>query len=214
MKDLWIAGGSGAALEVWAVARALEASRPQPWRLRGFLVIGGAPEFDLEGLEARGESEFLAEADPAGCLVTLGLGDPALREKVACAYAARGFGFASLVHPSAIIGPACEVGSGSVLMAQAVLETHVHVGAHALLNVGSSIAHNGRLGDCCNLGPGARLAGWVRLGDRCDLGVGSCVRPRVSLGSDTRVGAGAAVVGDHPGSATLAGVPARPLPAR
>ncbi len=210
MQDLWIVGGSGAALEVWAVARAMEAASPQPWKLRGFLVIDGAPEFDPEGLEVQDESAFLAGPPTASALVVVGLGEPSLRERVARTYASKGLHFATLVHPSAVVGPACSLGEGTVLMAQAVLETHVNVGDHALLNVGCSIAHNGTLGACCSLGPGVRLAGWVTLGDRCDLGVGCCVRPRVTLGPDTRVGAGAAVVADHPGSATLVGVPAAP----
>jgi len=210
MQDLWIVGGSGAALEVWAVARAMEAASPQSWKLRGFLVIDGSPEFDPEGLEVQDESAFLAAPSPSSTLIVVGLGEPSLREKVARTYASKGFDFATLTHPSAIIGPACSVGEGTVLMAQAVLETHVTVGEHALLNVGCSIAHNGSLGACCSLGPGVRMAGWVTLGDRCDLGVGCCVRPRVTLGPDTRVGAGAAVVADHPGTATLVGVPAAP----
>ena len=212
MQDLWIVGGRGAALEVWAVARAMEASGPLPWKLRGFLVIEGGPEFDPEGLEVRNEAAFLATPPTSQALIVVGLGEPSLRQKVARTYATRGFQFATLIHPSAIVGPACSVGEGSVLMALSVLETHVNVGEHALLNVGTSIAHNGSLGTCCSLGPGVRLAGWVALGDRCDLGVGCCVRPRVTLGADTRVGAGAAVVADHPGSVTLVGVPAAPLP--
>jgi len=212
MQDLWIVGGSGAALEVWAVARAMEAAGPQPWMIRGFLVIEGSPEFDPEGLEVRGESAFLSAPPASPALIVVGLGEPSLRQKVARTYASKGFRFATLIHPSAIIGPASRVGEGSVLMAQAVLETHVEVGDHTLLNVGCSIAHNGRLGACCSLGPGVRLAGWVTLGDRCDLGVGCCVRPRVSIGPDTWVGAGAAVVADHPGSVTLVGIPATPLP--
>lgn len=211
MQDLWIVGGSGAALEVWAVARAMEAASPQPWKVRGFLVIAGTPEFDPEGLEVQEESAFLAAPSTASALIVVGLGEPSLRQKVARIYASKGFSFATLIHPSAIIGPACSLGEGTVLMAQAVLETHVTVGEHALLNVGCSIAHNGSLGACCSLGPGVRLAGWVTLGDRCDLGVGCCVRPRVVLGPDTRVGAGAAVVADHPGTAILVGVPATPL---
>ncbi|MCE1203792.1 MAG: acetyltransferase [Holophagaceae bacterium] len=212
MQDLWIVGGSGAALEVWAVARALEATGPQAWKVRGFLVLDGPPEFDPEGLEVQDESAFLAAPPTPSTLIVVALGEPSLREKVARLYASKGFRFATLVHPSAIIGPASSVGGGSVLMALSVLETHVKVGEHALLNVGSSIAHNGSLGDFCSLGPGVRLAGWVTLGSRCDLGVGSCVRPRVTLGPDTRVGAGAAVVADHPGAATLIGIPAVPRP--
>lgn len=208
MKDLWIAGGSGAALEAWEVARAMHSP---PWRLRGFLLVDGVLDFNPGDLEARDENDFLSSSDASGALAVLALGDPTLRDRLADRYAEKGVAFATLIHPAAIIGSSCVIGAGSVLMAQAVLETHVTVGEHALLNVGCSIAHNGVIGRACSLGPGVRLAGWVTLGDRCDLGVGCCVRPRVSLGPDVKVGAGAAVVSDHPGAATLVGVPAKPL---
>lgn len=211
MKDLWIVGGSGAALEAWAVAKAMEDAASQAWKVRGFLVLDKSTEFDPEDLDLQDERAFLEAPPVDSTLVVLALGDPALREKVARRYSAKGLAFATLIHPTAIVGPNCTVGEGGILMAYSVLETHVTVGAHALINVGSSVAHNGTLGSCCNLGPGVHLAGWVSLGDRCDLGVGCCIRPRVKLGSDTRVGAGAAVVKNHPGQATLTGVPARPM---
>jgi len=211
VTELWIAGGRGAALEVWAVARALDAARAAPWRLHGFVTPDGSVAFDPEDLDVRDESAFLEKTDPARVLVVIGIGDPRTRAAAAARFAARRFEFATLVHPTAIVGPRCAIGAGSVLMANAVLETHVALGAHALVNVAATIAHNGVVGDFCSLGPGVHLAGGVALGDRCDLGVGCCVRPQIRLGPDTRVGAGAAVVRDHPGTVTLIGVPAEPL---
>jgi len=210
MKDLWIVGSNGAALETWAVAKAMEDAAPQAWKVRGFLVLDDSLGFDPENLDIQDERAFLEAPPVDSTVVVLGLGDPALREKLARRYSAKGLTFATLIHPTAIVGPNCTVGEGTILMAYSVLETHVTVGAHSLINVGSSIAHNGTLGSCCSIGPGVHLAGWVSLGDRCDLGVGCCIRPRVTLGPDTRVGAGAAVVKDHPGQVTLTGVPANP----
>lgn len=211
MKGLWIVGGSGAALEAWAVARAMTAHTAQPWRLRGFLVAGGGVEFDPEELEIEKESVYLDRLNRHDSLAILAVGDPALRARISERYTVAQIEFATLIHPSAVVGPHCQIGQGSIVMASAVLETHVAVGMHALINVGSSVAHNGILGDCCNLGPGARLAGWVTLGDQCDVGVGACIRPRITLGPRTRVGCGAAVVKDYPGEATLIGNPAKPM---
>lgn len=210
VKDLWIAGGSGAALEVWAVLRALEEAGRAPGTFKGFLLIE-PPEFDPLGHALESEADFLATADPATNLVALGIGAPRTRQRAASNFQARGFALATLVHPTAVVGPQVLLGEGSVVMAQAVLETHARLGGLALINVHSSIAHGCVLGEACSLGPGAHLAGQVTLGDRCDLGVGAVVRPKVTLGCDIVVGAGAAVVRDHGDSGVLVGVPARPL---
>jgi len=205
LKRLWIVGGSGAALEVWAVARALDRA------VAGFLVLpGDDPAFDTEGLAVRSESDFLRAGDAASDELVIAMGNPNARAKAAAACAAAGFGFATLIHPSAIVGPAVSVGAGSVIMAGAVLETHVEVGAHALINVHASLAHECRLGAFCSLGPGVHLAGRVCVGERCDIGVGAVARPGVQLGDDLIVGAGAVVVSNHDGPGVLVGVPARP----
>ncbi len=206
MKRLWIAGGAGAALEVWAVARALGRA------VAGFLLMPGETlDFDPEGLAVREESDFLRHADAGREELVLAIGNPALRAHAARNFAAKGFAFATLVHPAAILGPRVTLGEGSVVMAAAVLETDVTVGAHALINVQASLAHECTLGACCSVGPGVHLGGRVRIGERCDLGVGAVARPGVILGDGLVVGAGAVLVSDYTGAGTLAGVPARPL---
>lgn len=205
MKRLWIVGGSGAALEAAAVAAA------EGREVAGYVVPAGERTgFDPRGAAVRAEPEFLAEADAELDEVVLALGAPGVRARAAAAYAERGLGFATLVHPRAVLGPRVELGGGSIVMAGAVLETDVRTGAHALINVQASLAHECVLGACCSIGPGVHLAGRVQLGDRCDVGVGAALRPGVRLGSDVVVGAGAAVVGDFAGPGVLLGVPARP----
>lgn len=212
MKALWIVGGAGAALEAWAVHAALQPSRPD-LRLAGFITLEPQPEFDPAGLAVVLEPEFLASFDAAAHHVVLALGSPRARLRAARAYSDRGFSFASLIHPSAVIGPRVQLGQGAIVMAAAVLETDVRIGDHALINVQCSVAHECRIGDACSLGPGVHLAGRVTVGDACDIGVGAVLRPRVTLGSHIVVGAGAVVVKDQASPATLVGVPARPIEA-
>jgi sugar O-acyltransferase (sialic acid O-acetyltransferase NeuD family) len=203
---VWIVGGSGCALEAWAVARASGVP------VAGFVNVTPAVDFDREGLAVMAESEFLA--GPASTAeVTLAIGSPRLRAKLARTFAERGATFRTLVHPTSVVGPACVIGAGSILMAMSVLETHVQLGQHTLLNVGATVAHEGRIGPATSLGPGVHLAGRVQVGARCDLGVGAVARPGVRIGDDVVVGAGAAVVRDLLQAGTYVGVPARRLSA-
>ena len=209
MVKLWIAGASGAALEVWAVARALgDPGMP----VAGFITLDGQAGFDSEGLPLPLEDEFLATARPDEDQVVLAIGDPAARARLERKFRTAGFRFPTLVHPSAIIGPRVAIGEGTVIMAGAVLETHLAVGRHCLINVQASIAHEGRIGDFCNLGPGVHLPGRVSVGNGCDLGTACTCRPGIEFGPGTVVGAGAVVVRNWPAGSVLAGVPARPVP--
>jgi len=207
---LWIAGTSGAALEVWAVAQALREAGDDPG-LAGFLSLDGSAGFPLEGLVCMREAEFLGSVAPAGAQVLLAVGDPKLRRRLDERFRAAGYTFPTLVHPAAVLGRAVRLGPGCVVMAGAVLETSLSLGRHCLVNVQASVAHECRIGDYCNLGPGARLAGRVELGDGTDAGAGSVFRPGVRLGGGMVIGCGAAVVQDWPGAMTIAGNPARQL---
>jgi sugar O-acyltransferase (sialic acid O-acetyltransferase NeuD family) len=209
MKQLWIVGGAGAALEAWTVHAALESQGQVP-PLAGFVTLDSGTEFDPLGRSVTLERDFLRLMDPSSNQVVLAIGTPSSRARAAQLYAARGFSFCTLIHPRAIIGPRVDLGVGSIVMAGTILETDLVVGPHAMINVQVSIAHECRIGSTCSIGPGVHLAGRVTLGDRCDLGVGAVIRPGINLGSDVVVGAGAVVVKHFLTTGTLLGVPARP----
>lgn len=209
-KNLWIVGGGGAALEVWAVAQLLATTDVFPV-VRGFITPDGACHFKIDGLTSISESEFLKSGSPSEDVIVLGIGKPEVRRQVSDIFRQSGFTFATLVHPRAIIGPQVVLGSGTVVMAGAVLETHLSIGQHCLINVLCSVAHDCVISDYCNLGPGVHLAGAVCLGPGSDLGIGSVARPGVKLGPQTIAGAGTVLIKDFAGMGTLIGVPGRQL---
>jgi acetyltransferase EpsM len=121
----------------------------------------------------------------------------------------RGFAFATLVHPSAIVSPRAVVADGAVIGAGVIVASNTQVGAHVLLNRGANVGHDNRLGECATLGPGATLAGAVAVGAGAYIGVGAVIRDHLSIGDGAVVGAGAVVVKAVEPNVLVAGCPAR-----
>jgi sugar O-acyltransferase (sialic acid O-acetyltransferase NeuD family) len=164
----------------------------------GAAVLGGdevLPDLRAQDLEA----------------IVVALGNNRVRESVGDQVQRLGFALPTIVHPSALIPPSAQMGTGVVVMARAVVGTEVIIGGLAIVNTGAVIDHDNRLGTAAHVSPGCALAGNVCVGDRTLIGVGSAVRPGVRIGADVTVGAGSAVVSDVPDRASVGGTPARLL---
>lgn len=117
----------------------------------------------------------------------------------------------TLVHYSALVGPAVTIGSGTLLAPRVLLTAQVTVGRHCILNVNASISHDCVVGDFVNINPGATLCGRVRVGDGAFIGAGAVVKENVAIGRGAVLGAGAVVVSDVADGAVVVGVPARTI---
>lgn len=144
-------------------------------------------------------------------VVALALGDNALRFE--CARRLGGFIAPPLVHPRSAASPGALLGEGSVVMAGAVVNPAANVGMAAILNSACVVEHDCVLGPAAHVSPGAVLAGAVTVGACSWIGAGAVVIQGVRIGIRAIVGAGAVVLRDVPDDVTVAGVPARVLPA-
>lgn len=121
---------------------------------------------------------------------------------------ARGFTFAVVKHPSAIVSPRAELEPGALLGAGAIVSANTRVGRHVILNRGANIAHDVQLGAFATVGPNAVIAGAVTVGSRAWIGVGAVVRDHLAIGEGAVVGAGALVVKPVAAYTLVAGSPA------
>ena len=190
-----------------------EAARLRGLALRGYVApakAAAAGTLDYLGTD----TEYLSgsEVHSLQDILLNGLGstaDTTLRKGVFEKYKARGFCFASLIHPSAVLPEEIELGEGVQIMAGAVLQPGVRIGYNSIVNTGATIDHDTVIGNHAHVAPGVTCCGGVTIGDGAHIGCGATLIQGVRVGARAVVGAGAVVIQDVPAGARVMGVPAR-----
>lgn len=205
-KPVLIIGGGGHAT---VVLDALRASGQ---------TIAGICDQDPAQAQARFPEETIIDGDDAALAlppdeISIAIGggstrSPAARAALFARYHKAGFGFATVIHPSAIVAPNAEIGAGAQLMAGCVLQPNVTIGVNAVVNTGAIIDHDSRIGDHAFISPGVTLSGGVEIGQGCHIGAGATIIEYRRVGETATVGAGAVVIHDVAIGATVTGVPA------
>ena len=169
---------------------------------------------DLLSIPYMGGDDAVTRYDPDQVLLVNGVGSVAYignRLRVYESFRGRGYRFASVIHPGAIVAPEARLADGVQIMAGAILQTGCVVEENCIINTGARIDHDCVIQAHAHVAPGAVLSGSVHVGVRAHVGAGATVIQGVQIGSDAIVGAGAVVLSDVPESCTVAGVPARPI---
>jgi len=165
----------------------------------------------VAGLPVLGGREWLEEGDNADVEVVVALGGPTARAGYLGHLDSVGSRVATVVHPSASVGPRCEVGAGSIICPGVVLTCDVRLGRAVIVNYGAMVGHDGAVGESGFIAPGVHLAGNVTVRAQADVGIGASVIQGVTIGERAVVGAGAVVIRDVAPDVTVVGVPARPI---
>ncbi|MBC7905484.1 MAG: acetyltransferase [Rhodospirillaceae bacterium] len=151
------------------------------------------------GVTSLGNDGALSALDPAAYLLANGIGSTGrsdIRDRLFDEYSRDGWRFATVIHPSAIIGGDCSVHEGAQIMAGAVVQSGCVIGRNTIVNTASSLDHDCRIGDYSHVAPGAVLCGAVCVGERSHIGTGAVVIQGVSIGSEVLIGAGATICRD------------------
>jgi sugar O-acyltransferase (sialic acid O-acetyltransferase NeuD family) len=209
-EPLIVVGAGGFGRETLDVIEAVNATGNRPaWTLLG--VVDDAPsEVNLERLRQR-DVPFLGPLGviPSHAWVALAVGSPGARAGLDARLVGRCAGFATLVHPTAVIGSRHRMGEGAIVCAHASIGTNVTLGRHVHLNPHAIIGHDAVLGDCVSVNPNATISGECVLEREVLVGAGSVILQGLRVGSTAVVGASGCVVKNIPAETVVKGVPAR-----
>jgi sugar O-acyltransferase (sialic acid O-acetyltransferase NeuD family) len=159
---------------------------------------------DLLGVPVRPQSEF----DAGSHLAVIGIGNPAVRQKVVGELPA-GTRFETLIHPTVVMSQWVEVGEGTIICAGSVLTCQITIGRHCHINLNTTVGHDCVFGDFCTVAPGTNISGNCTFGNRIDIGTQAALRQNVRVCDDVMIGMGAVVVKDIVEAGTYVGIPAK-----
>lgn len=212
-KQLLIIGAGGLGRET--LAWALQAQETHSdWEVCGFL--DGNREA-LSGYPLPGNGRYNVVGDPnsyrpsSNDVFVCAIGEPATKMKICRTMQERGGEFVNVIHPSALIGPGCQLGLGNIICPFVTLTTNVVIGDFNVLNIYAGLGHDSRLGDGCILNGKCEVNGNARLEEGVYMGCQSAVLPGVIVGAYSKIGAGSVAVRNVRPRTTVMGVPAKKL---
>ncbi|GKW49727.1 acetyltransferase [Halomonas sp. NCCP-2165] len=132
-----------------------------------------------------------------------------LRRRLHEHFVKKGYRFATLVHPTAVLGTGVSLGHGAQVMAGSIVQADSHIGDDTILNTAVRLDHDGRIGSHAHLAPGVVISGCVTVEERAHIGPGATLIQGVTVGADAVVGAGTVVIRDIPACHQQTGQPPR-----
>ena len=200
------AGGFGREILAWSEAACPESD----WHIAGFLDGNQDSlrrfKIDLPILGTP-DSYLPQEGDRFVCAI----GYPATKLRLCRSLQDRGAQFINLIHPTAIIGPRCILGTGAILCPFTLLTVDITLGNFVTLNARAGVGHDCVVGDGCTLNAFCDVTGGSRLGEGVFLGSHAVIAPGTTVGDYARVGAGSVVIRRVRPKSTVMGVPAKRL---
>jgi len=172
--------------------------------MRGRQVLGvcdpGLKDSGVEswrGVQVLGGDDIVDDLDPTSIELVNGVGQLVgndRREVLHTNMKAKGFQFATLIHPAAWVDPSADLAEGVQIMAGSMVQADCVIGTGTIVNTRSSLDHDCHIGAYVHIAPGTTICGAVHIQDRSFVGAGAVIVPGVHVGAGAVIGAGTLVL--------------------
>ena len=139
----------------------------------------------------------------------LGIGDNAIRHKIALFIVSKNKEILNVIHPTASISDSVLIGKGNFISKQTSINPLVQIGNFCIINTGAIIEHECIIMDAVHIAPGAVLAGNVTVGERTFVGANSVIKQDITIGKNVIIGAGSVIINDIEDGKTVVGNPGK-----
>lgn len=164
------------------------------------------------GIKIVGNDGYILNYDPKSIYLVNAIGSIGsmnLRKKIFLNFKQKGYVFAKVIHPTAIIGQAVNIQEGAQIMAGAIIQIGSSIGINSIINTKASVDHDCVIKEHVHISPGSIICGNCIVGSGTHIGAGTTIIQSIIVGENVLVGAGSVVVKDILANVKAFGVPAK-----
>lgn len=205
---LGIYGAGGLGREVLELARIINEDG-KVWNDIFFIVDGGEAEVIDGCIVYEYETAKLKYNDELA--IVLGIGEPAVRERIVQKIVNDNIPVPSLIHPSVHIPKTSNIGKGVIIQFGCFVSVGSTIRDFVFLQPNCAIGHDSVIEDGCVISTFDSIAGGAHIGKNTYIGMGVSIKEHVNVGKDAIIGMGAVVFKDIDDEVIAMGNPARAI---
>jgi len=151
---------------------------------------------EICGIKVVGKLDDLVNLYPEYNLISVTIGNNALRGKVYSRAIQIGYDFPNIIGQNVYISPYASIGTGCVLLNNVTIQNGSKVGSGIILNPGVEIHHDSEVGDYSLIYTNSVIRTYARIGKRVKIGSNVSISNEAIVEDDSIIEDGAVITKD------------------